>query len=69
VWRYLNRTLYRSAEDSNDARVYWLRNEPSLSESGKLILEKYGHIAYPDDLFYKVHKISVKDFIEKLESA
>jgi len=23
------------------------------------MLEKYGHIAYPDDLFYKVHKISI----------
>ena len=33
------------------------------------MLEKYDHIAYPDDLFYKVHKISIKDFLEKLESA
>ena len=69
VWRYLNRTLYRSAEDCTDAQRFWLRNEPSLSDSGKLMLEKYDHIAYPDDLFYKVHKISIKDFIEKLESA
>lgn len=31
--------------------------------------EKYGHIAYPDDLFYKTHKISTKDFLEKLETS
>ena len=65
----MNRTLYRSAEDAKDTNNFWLRNEPSMSDSGKFMLEKYNHIAYPDDLFYKVHKISIKDFLEKLESA
>lgn len=29
--------------------------------------EKYNYIAYPDDLFYKTHKISLANFIESLE--
>ena len=69
MWRYLNRTLYRQAEDCTKAQRFWLRNQPGRdqSEQAKLLREKYNHIAYPDDLFYRTHKITIKDFVEKLE--
>jgi len=37
------------------------------SPSAELLKTKHNHIAYPDDLFYKTHKITIKDFVEKLE--
>jgi hypothetical protein len=30
---------------------------------------KYSHITYPEDLFYKTHKISLQNFHEKLEES
>jgi hypothetical protein len=30
---------------------------------------KYGYIAYPDDLFYKTHKITVKDLLDKVDAS
>lgn len=66
----MNRTLFRHAEDCTEAQRFWLRNLPNqnVSQHAKILKEKYNHIAYPDDLFYKTHKIAIKDFVEKLES-
>jgi hypothetical protein len=64
VWRYLNRTLYRS-EPSDQQE--WLRNHKKKSELQMRLLKEYKQIVYPEALFYKTHRISTADFVNKLE--
>lgn len=66
AWRYLNRTLYRG-KDCTDRERHWLRNDSSdRSEHQNEMMEKYNYIAYPDDLFYKTHRISLENLLEEL---
>ena len=76
VWKILNRTIYRNDDPA------WLRNQTFIKpyevknisqqerEAIKKLMTVYGikHL-YPDELFYKTHKISRLDFFEKLEQA
>lgn len=68
--RLLNRTIYRSPETCTPEQLFWLRNPPRKeTELMTQLREKYGLIAYPDDLFYKTHKITHQDFFDKLEAS
>ena len=68
----LNRKIYKENDDT------WLRNQKTkenlsmLSPGEKELLAKFNKYGvkyvYPEDLFYKTHKISRQDFISKLES-
>lgn len=70
IWKYLNRTIYRSpAFEGADAAFLWhLRNKrPALNAEEKALKTEFNlKIVYPSELFYKTHKITQKDFLEKL---
>jgi hypothetical protein len=72
----LNRTIYRP-----DADHEWLRNQDpkaelkhkNMSASEKQVVRKlideHGlKYLYPEQIFYKTHKITRGDFLKKLES-
>ena len=73
IWKYLNRTIYRSPlfEGADQAFLWHLRNkrrEPNAEEMA--LRDEFGlKLVYPTELFYKTHKISQKDFLDKLRSA
>ena len=67
IWRYLNRTVYRSPEMLDDASkedkqkfMHWLRNKKvSQTETEKALKEEFNlKIVYPEEMFYRTHKIS-----------
>ncbi len=75
IWKILNRTIYR--EDDHT----WLRIQDPLAELNKInlpaterevlrkLIQDYGiSYLYPEDVFYKTHKISRIDFLAKLEA-
>lgn len=68
AWRYMNRTLYRGSDCTAEER-FWLRNPKNESDLQHEMRVKYNHITYHEDLFYKTHKISMQNFIEKLEES
>jgi len=76
IWKLLNRTIYRDDDSS------WLRIQDPLAELNKVnlpaaerevlrkLIQDHGlSYLYPEDMFYKTHKISRKDFVAKLDSA
>lgn len=62
IWKYLNRTIYRSAEfeGADDAFLWHLRNKrPALNAEESALKDEFGlKIVYPDKLFYKTHKVT-----------
>ena len=70
IWKYLNRTIYRSSafEGADEAFLWHLRNKRPEPNAEELALHKEFNlkIVYPSELFYRTHKISQKDFLEKL---
>lgn len=70
IWKYLNRTIYRSpAFDGADQAFLWhLRNKRPEPNPEELALRNEFNIkiVYPSEHFYRTHKISQKDFLEKL---
>lgn len=69
----MNRTIYRSPafEGANAAFLWHLRNKrPELNEEEAALKEEFNlKIVYPEELFYKTHKVTQKDFLEKLREA
>ena len=68
----LNRTVYREDE------TQWRRNKDprdttGLSAQEREVVEKLAKhglkFPYPEDVFYRTHKISRKDLVSKLESS
>lgn len=71
----MNRTIYREGETGS-----WLRNGKDYNEKYNMtsasreterkLKEDFGmtHV-YPEDVFYRTHKISRDDFVVKLEQA
>lgn len=59
----LNRTIYY------DER-HWLRNQVRVLNDEEKALRQYGlkHV-YPEELFYRTHKITQKDFLAKLQQS
>jgi hypothetical protein len=49
--------------------MHWLRNMRQESDGQKELRTKYKHIAYPDQMFYDTHKITIGNFLEKLEQS
>ncbi len=69
IWRILNRTIYREEEPESWQRV----SKPELTFKETEIdrkLAEFGlsHV-YPEEVFYKTHKLSKADFLLKLEEA
>lgn len=73
IWKYLNRTIYRSPEfEGADRAFLWhLRNKrDNLNAEEQALKDEFGLKAvYPEELFYQTHKISQKDFLAKLRDA
>jgi len=69
AWRILNRTLYREKDVCTPEQLHWQRRVRKETALMTEIRSRYGLIAYPDDLFYKTHKISHQDLLDKLESS
>lgn len=62
IWKYLNRTIYRSGqfEGADRAFLWHLRNKRGeLNAEEKALKEEFGlNMVYPSELFYRTHKIS-----------
>jgi len=78
LMRYLNRTIYRSAEmvegEDNAVQVkflHWLRNKRvNETEAEKALREEFNlRYVYPEETFYRTYKITQKDLLTKLRDA
>ena len=78
IWRYLNRTIYRSPEMVDEAPkedqekfMHWLRNKKvSETEAEQGLRKEFNlKVVYPEELFYRTHKISQKDLLDKLRAS
>ena len=69
AWRILNRTLYREPAVCTPEQLHWQRRVRTETDLQKELREKYGLIAYEDALFYKTHKITHQDFLDKLAAS
>ena len=51
--------------------LHWLRNKRvTESDTEKALREEFNlKIVYPEELFYRTHKISQKDLLEKLRGS
>lgn len=69
----MNRTIYRSPafEGANAAFLWHLRNKrPELNAEEAALKDEFNlKIVYPEEMFYKTHKVTQKDFLEKLREA
>ena len=69
----MNRTIYRSPEfeGADEAFLWHLRKKRGKANPEEMALkEEFGlKLVYPAELFYKTHKITQKDLLDKLRAA